>query len=98
MCFFFGVFRSQILSIPETNSRESTQKSLIADAGFLDLGLISIADADVSPGGVKKVDSSFLRFPLFYSGGSPNTQKLEKLQEKCHCHTPSCVPPNASKN
>ena len=41
----------------------------------------------------KKGRSVILRFPCFLvSGGLKVRSCREKQHEKCHCHTPSCVP------
>ena len=44
-------------------------------------------------GGQNRVDLSFCVFPCFaVFGGLKISRCWEKQHEKCHCHTPSCVP------
>ena len=48
--------------------------------------------------GVKKGRFVILRVPLFYSiWGLKIPRRWEKQHEKCHCHTPSCVPQMLAK-
>ena len=50
-------------------------------------------------GGVKRGRLVIFEFPLFCSIlGFQATRYWEKQHEKCHCHSPFCMPPNDSKN
>ena len=86
-------------NLPAIPTRSAITSNVKTYCRIFSLSLRRAKWGGVDVGGSKRVDLSFYPFPCFaVFGGSQATQMLGKKQhEKCHWHTPFCVPQTLRK-